>query len=639
MLLSELGIDALTIVLSLVKADDLSRLRECGSALLTAKMVQIVRDISVDVVPLQKFPHSLFSWPHITSVRIQEVESASYYPLALNHALPLPLTPVPTLEKLVLTFAQSFSVLVLEDGKPVLETIFPLIKNVKLTNSTRLLNEDHMKALPRTLEKIALSAMYCSPRASRLPFSILVDLPPNLRKLSLYVGYIEPEQETKTYNSLKWPVGLRHLHLRLCSPQILFCIPKGLENLNIEFAYMPETSYSEKLMMNNFSSSLLPASLTACCIDGFSHNSQEGVKSETYPPNLKVLSTQLVFRSLEEQLVLLPKSLTSIRLPAQVCETIDVPELLPNLEEISIIGGWPKRVWQNLPPNLRNFNNQSDADCLLTEIPRLPSRLNRLGIRSSAEEADFRKIPSSLQTLGITIVSGTLSPSLIDLLPPRLTSLTINLQDLESKEVFSHMPKTLLSLELDIKAACPSSLYSDPALLDHVPNKLTVLILTIAIGGTAWSDWIKRLSSNCPSLNALFLFVEDNALDQDPWSMDYMLHIPPGVKELYVPIGSSPLEPEMMTNLPKGLRTLHFSSSRHSNAQAGDQCFANLPSTLNSFVLPPNLTGITPNIIDILPVALVYLSLPTPFLNLYETYYSRPNWEGYSYFQNKPKVW
>jgi hypothetical protein len=641
MLLSELGIDALAIIFSLVKVDDLSRLRECGSALLTAKMVQIVREVRLLAAPLQKFPLSLFSWPHITSVLIQEVEYASYYPLALNHRLPLPLTPVPTLQKLVLSFAQSFSVLVLKDGTPLLETIFPLIKNIKLSNSTRLLNEDHMKALPRTLEKIRLSSMYCSARANRLPFSILDDLPPNLKKLSMYVSYIEPEQETKTYNSVQWPVGLRYLHLRLCSPQILFCLPRGLEYLNLEFTRTPETRDPENFVMGDVSTSLLPASLITCHINGFRYDSQEGVKSEAYPPNLKVLSTQLLFNShAAEQMALLPKSLTSIRLPAAVFETVNVTELLPNLEEISIVGVWPQRFWQNLPPNLRDFYQQSNESCLLAEIPSLPPRLINLGVRLSAEEADLKKIPPSVQSLEITIVSGTLSPSLVDLLPPHLTSLTINLHACESKEVFSHMPKTLLSLELVVQSACPASLYSDPTLLDQAPSNMTVLILAIAIGGTAWSDWIKRLSSTFPKLDSLFLFLEDEVVqEEEPWPMDFMLHIPPGVTDLYVPIGNSSLEPGMMTNLPKGLRSLQFSSSRRLNPQASDECFANLPSTLISFALPSNLTGISPNIIDIIPSAVVSLSLPTSFHKLYETYYSRPIWEGYSYYLNKPQTW
>jgi hypothetical protein len=632
MLLSELSADAIALVLSYVDARNICRLRECGSGLLTAKMVQTVKSVRMVASVLQKFPFSLFSWPLISSVQIEPDEYMSYYPLALNHQLPLPLVPVPTLEKLELSFAQSFAILALKDGKPILETIFPNLKFLKLSNSTKLLTVENMKALPRNLEKLSISSMFSSATRKSLSCTALEDLPPNLKELSISGSYIGPDPTTKTYNSIKWPVGLVSLRLSVSASQMIFHLPQTLEYLSMDMGDTNDTAGGE---FGIISTSLLPASLTSCRIDGFRYNDRHGFKSETYPPQLTRLATPIVFHSMAEELALLPKSLTDVRLPAAAFQVANIPELLPNLQHVNLVGSSPESYLKNLPPNLRDLYNQKRGSCSLSEIPSLPSRLVNLGINISPEEADLRKIPHSVLNLSLS-VTGVLSPSLVELLPPRLTSLSTKLHHYESKEAFSRIPKEIVSLELSINHPCPADLHSDPTLLDHLPPNLNALNLTIGTQGTQFGEWIKSLSKY-PNLTMLFLFVDDNILNDEPWSMDYMRHIPASVVHLYAPWGSSSLEPEMMAHLSPSLRTLHFSSSSQSQPVASDQCFANLPKNLTALTLPPKLNGISPDIVHVIPETLLELNLPDT--SLHSIYYSRSVWEGYSFFTNKPSYW
>jgi hypothetical protein len=118
---------------------------------------------------------------------------------------------------------------------------------------------------------------------------------------------------------------------------------------------------------------------------------------------------QVDFGSLVEEMALLPKSLIEIGLPTAAYKELNVLELLPNLEQPLIARPYPECYLDNLPPKLRVFHNAGSGSRSLAGFPSLPSGLTTLGIRTDANAEDLKKLPHSLRSLYLTVLSGTLS--------------------------------------------------------------------------------------------------------------------------------------------------------------------------------------------------------------------------------------
>ena len=124
--LSGLSGDSLSAVLFYLDGFAVVRLIECGSACLSAKIAQLELALTIRTWPLMNFPFSLFHFPRLVYLRVRSHQFANGYILRLNGALPIPSTPVNSLRKLALDSLLSFSVLVLENGVPILDRFCPI---------------------------------------------------------------------------------------------------------------------------------------------------------------------------------------------------------------------------------------------------------------------------------------------------------------------------------------------------------------------------------------------------------------------------------------------------------------------------------------------------------------------------------
>jgi hypothetical protein len=648
MSLSALSDDALALILEYLDGLVVPRLLAIGNHVLKAKIEQI-KKVKIRTWPFMKMPVSLFNLPHLDTLLLNAEEIINVYPFRLNGSLPLPSMPLKSLTKLKMEFAQSFSVLHLVDDVPILDTYFPHLKSLNLANSTVILNEMHIEALPRGLIELELHSIVDPKSAPPIQCALLNNLPSQLEKLRMVTPVISVDETTLDYSSVVWPVGLSHLLLHKVDKCMVYHLPPAIEDLTLRLQPIESTC-------DPIPTDILPASLTSVRIipASFEKLTFRAIK---FPPKLLLCDLPFNFRAEGHDWTSLPKSLTQMTFHQEFYNAFPLHEYLPNLELMPGISSIFSLtlVLENLPPKLTGLYAYGFS---LDQIPEIPRGLKTLviGIRpvSVVLSRDLRafippacamsRLPSTLQTLDMQLVSydGFFSKIDFAFLPGNLRVFNIHLHAIKDVEALAALPQSLRTLSMDVSLDC--DLAHNSRLLEYVPSHLKEFKLIMNVEKVAWQDWVDTIA-NWTELEKLEIIVTEpptgpfNGIDdhhehQDgPFNIDYICKLPNSLKSAHFPVLNAVLKPEHMAGLPKGLCSLVLQASSHdpNPLVASDECFANLPASLALLLLPRRTSGITPKLLDLLGAKIVDISGPQCIEELKEKLLQR-NWEGFRRF-------
>ena len=455
-MLSQLSLDVLRSFGSLVDGSDVFRLVMCGNRALTAKIVYAVRSLDFEVLPFSRFPFSAYALPLLESLSVTTSLGPISMPLRLFHQLPMPTEPKLPLTSLILRFAQSFRVLALENGSPLLEKWFPSLQLLCLEEGQQRLSEEHIRALPRTLTSLVLRSPNVSPLAL-LQSTDLQHLPHGLTSLDLRSITVKASDSGRY--QVPWPTGIKRLAgCIFTSPHILHHLPLHVEYLDIEVKADPSGWTTMP------SIGLLPQSLTYCRIQRYLHCEPfHFILDAPIPPNLTFLDIRWQPELSNEQVLpLLPPRLKNCpsRTAIILAATGDY-KYLSHLEELGIsntdLRVLPVKV--PLPPHLKTLHANIPSE----HIPwsNLPSTLTKVSLRVTSTNK-MKSIPRGVKTLHLLDdpylhrhppdlrLSVYLMVDAFDAMPPTLTSLMMDLHLLDNVECLRHLPLTLIDLELSV---------------------------------------------------------------------------------------------------------------------------------------------------------------------------------------------
>jgi hypothetical protein len=643
MSLTGLSTDELRQILFYSDACAVMKLIECGSAVLNAKLSRVeFLSLTLRTRPFMPFPFSLFGLPHLTSLSLKSHPFTKYYPLRLNGALPVPSTPLSSLVKFSLTCIQSFSVLVVENGIPLLNRFFPNLKKLSLTHSSVSLSLSNMKAVPRGLEKLTLKTAAYGLSQSSLPCSVLTDLPPQLKKLHLRGSIITHDPETKDYSSVVWPIHLRCLRLKTVTLHILNHLPPHVEELVLS---MDREETSSPLDPDPFPTHRLPTTLTRLHLEGDFYYAHLRFLPTTWPPALA--ECLIPFADLtEESMAMVPKSITSMGMSREFYPLIGkLAQILPNIRALPLNGlyeSYPASLLSNLPPCLTEFHNPENS---VDQIQLIPESIRAMTIRirpesyrsqppiiPSSEECDMARLPRNLTSLSLFSIAkdAKFTQSDFKCLPRTLKSLTFLLADIETSGVLSCLPNSLESVSFKIKRGkVTSNLFSDLDLIDHLPTGITEMTIDMIDECVAWPAWMRRMS-RFTALKKLEISSSIHKLQNSQVPFDYVASLPRSLNYVKTPIGSVTICPEDIQALPRGLTRLSLSPLVGTQSTASDACFVVLPSPLIYLELPHNMKGLTTELLRILPTSIIDLSPPDNVASHIGIFNSRePEWGGF----------
>jgi hypothetical protein len=631
-----LSSDALQLIVVYIDAIEIFRLFQCGSALLSSKLKQVDLNLVVPTRPFMQFPFSLFSLPHLVSLSLKSYLSVSSYPLRFDRAVPLPSTPVNSLRKLALACHQSFSILVQENGLPLLEKVLPNLKILRLTESTVPLNVMHMRALPWSLEKVKLQSNLTTQKYPNAPFTLLHDLPPELRKLEVISLPIALHPEHQDYSGIVWPVELRCLRLGPMSPCILDHLPPYLEELSFHVWEMPGIRLgTQGGFPNRYPTDRLPVTMKYLSVSDSSGPSYFKFVPTTWPPALKRFLVPMDFgRTTKEAWACAPKSLTSINLEPEILYTIKLSQSLPNLRAFTPAWGFqafPDLVLSNLPPFLTEFENEANFIEQIANIPETlrkmkikirpsslslqPSYLNPDAVSITPLICDMARLPRGLEDLSFLSAhdNAKFYRSDFENLPGSLKTLKFNLFEISNLEVLSALPNSLKTIIIDIRSRgrllLDSLMDNHVDALEQLPSSLTDLTIIADEPCTSWDQWMCS-TSRFTSLRMLAMLANLNRPMKEIPPLDSVSLLPRMLTSLDLTLFGVTICPKHIRALPKSLTKLRFFGQPSIGNTASDDCFLHLPPPLVELRLPGALQGLTIDVFHILPISIVSLQVP-----------------------------
>jgi hypothetical protein len=642
MALDTLSPDSLAEILQYLDGIAVIRLLQCGRSHLSAKIGQI-KKLRIEGRPFMKFPFFVFELPQLQSLSILRHSHGYLYPLRLYGAVPLPTTPVKSITKLSFAFSQSFSVLRLEtDGVPLLDRIMPNLKSLHLERSTTVLELRHMQAVPKGLTKLHLIARYTKMSSTFMPFESAMNLPPGLKYLNLSSA-ISPDETTKDYTPIVWPIGLTSLDMR-AEPGIIHHLPQNLTSLSLNMQHFRGIRVNSPIP-----TSIFPSSLTE--INAFDMSSPKlKFFPTTFPPTLKRSVIDFDYsNTTPSDWVNVPKSITDASLHSDIHQIGSIKDLFPNVERVFGLYGpdaHPDSFLENLPSKLTELHLKGVS---LSSIPFLPNGMKQLAIKieplamssqicadnSNSSMGSMSRLPHGLERLEIYKVDTDLKfcQADFDLIPRSLKVLSFELHNIEDANTLLGLPIGLKELSIDILSPSSLELISDVSLLDTLPSGITSLSLILEPVAAVWTNWMCRID-RLSALEVLAVLFDGYSSELLPVSLDFLKSLPRSITDLYLTLNRSEVTPEQMKGLPGLIRDFSLRSTDEAAGAsvASDECFAALPKSLVTLYLPDDLQGLTSNIIHILPSNLCSISLPEGLKGAESSYYRQEalEWGDYN---------
>jgi hypothetical protein len=637
---ADLSSDAIVQILQYLDGVDILRLISTGNRKVRSK-AERVEKVYQEGWPFMKMPISLFKLPFVHTILINLNQYCEIYPWRLNGALPLPPMPLKSLTRLTMYCAQSFSVLKLDNGVPILDTYLLNLKSLVLGCSTVIVNETHLEALPQGLIELELYSRTVPQSEPPILCATLNKLPPHLEVLCIMSPVILVGEDPYNYESLVWPVGLRRLRLDRVDPCMFHNLPPSIEDLTL--LVEPNDFNSVKMPLTT---DLLPASLTKVIVTARANGYSEPLSFHptTFPPNLLLCNLPFDLEATSAaDWIHLPRSITKMSISPHFHTICPLHIHLPNLEQWTGLYGpqaHPDSLLQNLPQNLR-FLLVSNIS--LERITTIPSKVAYLcaNLRPGPQNPliedsspsfttpvyDVSRLPVALLELNISATPKGEKFSKIDFgfLPQHLQALSFSFRDIEDVETLLAIPRSIKTISIDVVKSC--GLSDNPRLMEYMPTNIRSLFIALHDPDTAWRDWISTIG-NWSQLERLS--ITSRCPSALPVDLDLIFKLPKSLKSVRLPVSQSNLKPEHMERLPKGLCSLTFYAdyTEQSPICASDECFAKIPTSLCRLFLPTKTQGLTSKLFEILSPNIVYIHGPQIVEELKSAFFHR-NWEGY----------
>lgn len=630
MSLALIPVDIIASITSIIYGNDIIRLRLCGNNMLWSKIVLAKPALNCQIEPLQQYPFSAFSVPNLSSLSVCIPKGHVVAPIRLEHRLPLPPKPIPTLERLNLSFAQSLRVLEPELPSHRLSTLCPHLTHLSLSGSCAPIAFQHFAELPDTLLHLAIRTMHFRSSPS-IDYLCLTKLPKNLEVLILRYVTILADSKTRTYDSLKWPLKLSKLKIdRFSHASILTILPAQLEVLKIRI-HKDADDYT-------LHTSKLPATLTDVRI--FSH-SVTVLPDGVFPPQLRRFDPHM-FWTLAE-LKGMPPTIEKMHFALPLLKTPGWRESFPNL--CTVPGFSTNRAMEYFPYLPTRLTLLAFHVGVENAIPwsLIPPHLTSTKLPISSSE-QMKHVPSSVRVLQLMVNNVSLSNDVFSFLPPRLVHFSICLQQLASSDSLAHLPSCLEIFTLQVRWSTHSA---DPSIFSHLPVLTRLQNLSIIVvyrGACAWREWLLALEdgTRAPALEKLWVEIEplDRTHSPDP-SNSHLLHLPNSLREISLPITSgAEKDPLLLAKLPRKLRSLcllpvHAEADEEKFAGLIDEQWQYIPKSITALDLTGNAAS-TPNIFKFLPPTISHIGVPKSlrFSEEFKQYYANDIFEGHSHLSH-----
>jgi hypothetical protein len=635
--LDEISSDSLGALLSYLDIRAVIRLYECGNLVLNSKIRQSYLDGRIEGSPLMSFPFSVFNLFKPRSLAILCNTHASLYPLRLNGAIPLPTAPVSSVSSLTFSFGQSFRVLQLEGGIPLLDRYFPNLKSLHLECSIIFLTQNLMKAVPKGLEELRLISRYSTSDTPPMPIAALLDLPPMLRSLHIRSAPIMRDAECADFSGVFWPSQLTLLHLETVDRCIFAHLPHNLEALTLFLERAQNLSIDPK------QPGVFPNSLTHLEIHEFGTPEHARLKfrPDLLPPNLKVCEVDLDYSAPLSNWHMVPQSITTITLESRILSIGAIPDFFPKLANLEFRINDSQLDIRSLlthpPAQLKEVYCPEaclSEMCLPQNLKYLFCRVAPLDLASTTDSlrlGTMSHLPRRLISLDFSCVPRNYLFRRDDFerLPKTLESIEFKLRNLFDREALLGIPSILKSILLELPSSRSHALNKDPDLPDLLPSGLTSIRLSTVCLDTAWRRWMLRLN-RFKALSSISILSIGDEEEGEPISLDFIESLPKSLMSLHFPIDGAQIVPEQLAALPKHLTRLTFTLDSGHSAKASDACMASLPKTLSYLSLPDRLEGLSQNVVPFLPPSLTRLRLPKPINEAKKLYFlQEPEWLGY----------
>jgi hypothetical protein len=548
------------------------------------------------------FPFDAFALPKLRHLSVETVQGL---PVALREAPILPSMPLQTLQTLNFAFQQSFTVLVSENGVPLLEAICPNLRHLILLKSANYLTEKQAASLPRRLQNLETldlrTGSLAINRGPSLSYLHLVDLPASLKNLEIISVKWKAEEGEEAYARLRWPPGLETFRLGFLNrASTLHYFPPCATSIYVDVA-----DHSE-VPMTTFETSKLPKTLKrlAVFVPGF-FLKPDGI----YPPELVSVSTMQLLYTGIHSFDGLPRTLEQF------------PDVGPFLAEDRVAEYFPRLKYlylhrdMSFMPKLPPFLHQLDCDTNLPPnfVSALPASLANLSLneQSISDLVGLKDATPNLESLRIKYdrLNGILNLKAVNWFPQRLSILQMSMNLFESKESIAALPQSLTFISLSVNEGSSDAI-DDPDIFLHFPPQLKRICLYLN-RPCPWRQWISSMEDRYHNLEDIEVSDCEQETSGDSLGFAFLKRLPISLTKLALfTSGNLNMDLDCLKGLPKGMGSLVLQTA-HSRCAifASDENFSALPRKLYYLNLW-NISGLSAAVLPLLPPSITNLTLP-----------------------------
>jgi hypothetical protein len=598
MALMRLSADAIGAIIAYLDGCTITRLAMSGNQVLAAKLSASIASLRFSLRRFSKFPSSSFKYPLLRDFELVMVKHHQYYPLCDGPLLGCMLAHK-RLQKLVVSSPGSFELLSPSTAAPSLAQLFPCLQTLRLNHSTSYLTGANLEALPPTVTILELLAI--SNNATlilKLPSSRFFSLiPPLLEELNINGVVLQSEKETQPAKAPTWPPNLKSLYYGTIQDfSLIKQLPASLKILRTSLGHGQN---DQQILF----SSALPQQLENVELHGHGHFDFDS----PLPPSLtRWFLTLDVVRTTSPEPPPLPPTLHVYIDPFH--RKLGLRSTFPELRDLAfIITDFDHANWTELPQRLhtlciRGFLNGTDQ-----RVPYhlLPRSVTELWVPFDPE-ADLAQFPPNLKEFRFlpSLLPPVPGKLIWDRLPSKMSALFLPFHALSNSSDMALFPSSLTHLRLFVPHSIQAQ-FNNGNLSDfgkYVPSQLTTLSLDHR--------------GNRPN---------------EPYTWDFVRHIPRNVQELTLPGGRMDRSDLLLLlPLPPNLCQLAMHGHDSTLNVATDAHFACLPASLTSLTLSGYWNGLTPDILPLLPPFLHTVDVPNLKYDTLGPYFDAPHWRGHA---------
>ena len=629
MSLPGLSVDVVGFIAFLLDGCEIFRLKLCGSAQLWTKIVASRPKLRIHLAPLSPFPFSAFNMPQLTYLK---VSFASQSPACLAYRIPLPSQPIPTLESLEFNFLQSLRVLGLDNARPNLNTYFCNLRRLELSGNGANINEEHILALPRSLQVFAIRCEEEKQLAS-VHYLALLHVPPQLMELTIECMIVQASKDSNTFEGLVWPPTLTKLCVtHFANPSIFRALPRTVQELEIGCA---EFSGSYKAHTSD-----LPPSVTKFKISYGALRSAafEMVSDGVFPPNLVEYDTLAKYERMED-LVGLPSSVEKLNYSHELLRTPELIAKFPKLRVAPYYYGITA-PFPHFPPLLEKLSLAA-FEANLIPWSALPRSLTSLYAPLSTVE-QVLALPKSITHLHITQSSVILDKEFFGAFWPLLTDLSFELACIASSDTLAHLPTTLEALTLRLQQKTPQGIEMEKSLFHYLPvlHRLHSLYFYCYSSDFEWRSWLLELEDGkkTPVLREISSYLAITSSASQDTTNSHLRHLPRTLRYLTIHVTAGiEKDLEILSHLPPHLQSLSLFPI---SSQVGNHLTKVGLYSEQLQYLPKSITYLdicrldvfspSTSFMDHLPPGIANVHIPETRTSQEELkkYYAAPIWEG-----------